>query len=387
MWGGRLGTALVELGHVKLDDLSVALGRQYGLPAALQSHFDRADDSLATLVSASVAEKYGVVPLVRAGKRIIVAVLAPLDEREIAIVADELAVAPDRVVQAIAPELRIRYFLESVYHIPRPQRFLRQSGGSAIASERLPHFTTTELESLDPPSVTLGIPVAIPDLSDVVPPPPVQARTATRERRKYLATLADMLQGHPDEQSGVAHVERIAGIPGRELQAAASLSPPDPGALARQLTLIERGRDRDDVARLAMDTLAKFEGASHSALLLTVRGSAAASWTGFCRDGTPLPALAVPLEQPGIVPAVMKRRATTRGASGDLTAIDYLLLASLGVKHGDLVVVPIEVADQVVAMLALATPQKLELECAEAVASAIGRGFARLMREVHKSRR
>ncbi|MEO7730494.1 MAG: hypothetical protein ABIY55_05940, partial [Kofleriaceae bacterium] len=35
MWGGRLGTNLVELGYIDLDKLATALSRQHGIPAAL----------------------------------------------------------------------------------------------------------------------------------------------------------------------------------------------------------------------------------------------------------------------------------------------------------------------------------------------------------------
>src|SRR5258708_3881029 len=67
MWGGRLGTNLVELGHLELDDLARMLGRQHRIPAALTRHFDRADRAVQQRLPAAVAERYGVVPLFRAG--------------------------------------------------------------------------------------------------------------------------------------------------------------------------------------------------------------------------------------------------------------------------------------------------------------------------------
>src|SRR5205085_1617849 len=73
MWGGRLGTNLVELGYIGLDELTRALGRLHGLPAALKSHFARAEPDLQRRLSSRLAEKYACVPLVRAGKRIVVA--------------------------------------------------------------------------------------------------------------------------------------------------------------------------------------------------------------------------------------------------------------------------------------------------------------------------
>ena len=37
--GGRLGTALLEIGALDLDKLATELGKQRGIPAALQKHF------------------------------------------------------------------------------------------------------------------------------------------------------------------------------------------------------------------------------------------------------------------------------------------------------------------------------------------------------------
>src|SRR5580765_2406076 len=93
MWGGRLGTNLVELHYLELDPLSVALGRQHQLPAALARHFEKADPQLQRLLSADFAERFSCVPLLRMGPEghVVIASLAPLATRQLAIIADELA--------------------------------------------------------------------------------------------------------------------------------------------------------------------------------------------------------------------------------------------------------------------------------------------------------
>src|SRR5665647_1475180 len=131
MWGGRVGTNLVELGLVDLDGISRALGRQHTLPAALAGHFQKADRSLQMLLSADLADKFACVPLLRAGKRIVISSCDPLDDDQLAHVADELAVDPSRIVPSIAAELRMRYQLERVYQIPRDQRFLRSKNATS----------------------------------------------------------------------------------------------------------------------------------------------------------------------------------------------------------------------------------------------------------------
>src|SRR5688572_30386433 len=115
MWGGRLGTNLVELGYIDLDKLATALGMQHKLPPALGRHFDRGDPEVQRKLSPDVAERYTCIPLLFAGAgrtQLIVATTAPIDKRGIAIIADELAIEPTAIVLAIAGELRVRYHLE-----------------------------------------------------------------------------------------------------------------------------------------------------------------------------------------------------------------------------------------------------------------------------------
>ena len=67
MWGGRLGTNLIELGFIDLDELAARSGTQHRLPAALARHFEKADRRAAALLSPDVAERYSCVPLLRVG--------------------------------------------------------------------------------------------------------------------------------------------------------------------------------------------------------------------------------------------------------------------------------------------------------------------------------
>ena len=123
--GGRLGTVMVETAHIDLDELAKVLGRQHRLPAALEAHFQRADAELQQLLSPELAAAHQCVPLVRAGSRVIVAATDPLDDAARDAIAAGLGIEPERVVVAIAAELRVHYYLELVYGIARAPRYLR----------------------------------------------------------------------------------------------------------------------------------------------------------------------------------------------------------------------------------------------------------------------
>jgi hypothetical protein len=90
------------------------------------------------------------------------------------------------------------------------------------------------------------------------------------------------------------------------------------------------------------------------------------------------------MEQGGLVPRAIELNVTLRRGTTELDAIDQLLLASLGKADGDLVVVPISIADQVMCAMAIATPPDAPIACAEPIAAAAGAAFARLMRDASR---
>ena len=61
LWGGRLGTNLIELGLLDLDGISRALGRKHNRPAALARHFEKADRELQERLSVDLARRWSVV--------------------------------------------------------------------------------------------------------------------------------------------------------------------------------------------------------------------------------------------------------------------------------------------------------------------------------------
>jgi type IV pilus assembly protein PilB len=73
---GRLGASLVKLGFIKEEDLAAFLSRQYGVPSINLNEFD-VDQSVITLISNDVAQKYQLVPINRAGSTLIVAMADP----------------------------------------------------------------------------------------------------------------------------------------------------------------------------------------------------------------------------------------------------------------------------------------------------------------------
>ena len=240
MWGARLGIALVELGSIDLDSLSNALAAQHHVPAALANHFDRADRSLQLLLSASLAERFECVPLSRVGKRaVVVAAVSPLDPKAIAILADELGVEPASIIFAVAPELRIRYALERVYKIARPQRFLR-APGSPNAPKKQIALETQPLE-LDP--VDLVEDDDLPD--DAIP---IHTDPTPSERRSYVPLIATAARSEIATSRTKTRTPRAEDSSEKEVA----------------LEAIRTAPDREAVARLMIEAVSQLEPATRA---------------------------------------------------------------------------------------------------------------------------
>ncbi|TMQ03673.1 MAG: hypothetical protein E6J90_15100 [Deltaproteobacteria bacterium] len=442
LWGGRLGTNLVELHYLELDPLSAMLGRQQGMPAALARHFEKADPALQRLLSADIAERFSCLPLLRMGpeRHVVIASLGPLSRRQLAVIAGEIGVEVPRLVPAIAAELRIRYQLERVYRIRRTARFLRARGKSVPPFPAFPVLSvlpesepdapslptsTREMAVYRPPDVRdareardASEPAAVPapaadfdeteptdddlipievvapttsteDLDDLsrhaviedylaIPGGPIVDEASGRERRHYVRTIADAPASDPEAQALLARIaiRKVAVGSAPRVMAGATL-----GEATRA---IRRSTSRDRVADLVIDTLDRFAPACDAAILLVIRGATAIGWKGFQRAGAGLGEIAVPMDSGGLVPRAVELNVTLRGSTAQIEPLDELLLASLGRDDGDLVVVPISIADQVMCVIAIATAENAPIACAEPIAAAAGAAFARLMRDASR---
>ena len=148
---------------------------------------------------------------------------------------------------------------------------------------------------------------------------------------------------------------------------------------------IRRSTDRDRVAELVVDTLDRFAPGCDAAMLLVIRGDTAIGWKGFSRAGSVLARARGADGRAGLVPRAAELNVTLRGTAGDLGAIDQLLLDARSARSdGDLVVVPIAIADQVMCVIAIATAADAPIACAEPIAAAAGAAFARLMRDASR---
>jgi hypothetical protein len=120
--GGRIGTVIVELGLIDLEALTVYLGLELGIPIATGAMFERAKRSAVRLLTPQQSFRHKCVPLIVQDRQLIAAVEDPHDFDNL----DSLSeITGYRVIPRVAPEIRIYFYIERYYGVPRPPRFLR----------------------------------------------------------------------------------------------------------------------------------------------------------------------------------------------------------------------------------------------------------------------
>jgi hypothetical protein len=132
LYGGRLGTNLVECGALDLDTLGDYLATVHDTPVAAAARFERVDPAALALVPAELAEALGVFPIGFDDADQTILALAMTDPRDLDAVEALVDTTGLAISRYVAPELRIRYHLERHYGLTREARFVRM-GTTATA--------------------------------------------------------------------------------------------------------------------------------------------------------------------------------------------------------------------------------------------------------------
>jgi len=162
LYGGRLGTNLVELGYIDLELLSAYLAELSGFPVASPTLLDGADPALLDKLGPDDAHRLRAIPLgALADGAVAVGMVEPTDTEAIEQLSALLGV---QVTPYIVPELRALYYLEKLFGLPRRARYLRAGRASesdaaavtpagAVGSER--RRIQPAMGMVMPPALTL----------------------------------------------------------------------------------------------------------------------------------------------------------------------------------------------------------------------------------------
>ncbi len=269
--GGRLGTVLVEMRLIDPDTLTVYLGLEMGIPIATRGALDRAKRTALRVLRGTDAERLFCVPLLIQDRQLIVAMRDPHD----LMVLDELAhLTGYRIIPRVAPEVRIYYYLERYYGIPRTSRY-RVIGEAAVAA------APSGASVLEPP------PPPLPGLPPIVPPPltvpPPLLGSSSDELARQLEREGDestpppaLLRRAPAGVDVEAMARAAVGAPGPE----PTTPPPVPGTLDLEAALL-RITIASTRAEIADALLAYARTLVDVGVIFIARDDLAFGWKGF----------------------------------------------------------------------------------------------------------
>ena len=121
IFGGRIGTNIVELGILTEDEFTKFLSRFLKIPVVEPSKLAGIDEEIIATIGKDAAEKYRAVPFKKEKNRLHVAMLDPKDVKAV----DEFRfVSGYDVIPYAASELRVLYALEKYYGIKRDIRYI-----------------------------------------------------------------------------------------------------------------------------------------------------------------------------------------------------------------------------------------------------------------------
>ncbi|MBK7537602.1 MAG: hypothetical protein IPI49_19965 [Myxococcales bacterium] len=298
--GGRLGTVLFELGFVDLDATTVYLGLELGIPIATGAMLERAKRSAVRLLQANQAFRHKCVPLVVQDRQLIAAVEDPHDLANLEQISQ---LTGYRVLPRVAPEVRIYYYVERYYGVPRPLRFVALGdlprGDEGAAHQGLPA----------PPLPGLP-PLASQPLT--APGPAFKLHTTQRMERldtnnrfddsEALELEAEDLIVSLDADDAAAAEAAPLGVASRTVTAdrMTAMAPPmEPTPGPETMTALTAAEDRNQiVAALLGYASYLFEGA----VLFTVRDQLAFGWkaTGNLPGHAFVEHILIPLESPSV---------------------------------------------------------------------------------------
>jgi len=312
IFGGRVGTNLLELEAVSEEALARGLGRRHGCPYL--SGPIRPEPDAVRAVSREMADRFEIVPLNLLERRITVVALDPSNLTAL----DEIAFATGRTVRPmVAAEARIWALLRAEYGLFRQLRGIDLETGS----EREPPPRTPVAREQAEPATDLMDEAGFDEL--------------------YIRAHAGPAQGPEPGDEIIELTDQV--VESGPLPVARPAEPePEPGPIAfdEAVAALAGVSERTAIAR----TVLRYARTRvRRAVVLTVHRGVAHGWVGMGEGLSPgrVQAIRLPLGGPGVLETVIRTRAHYLGPMPRTDANMRLLKALGGGVPRNALVVPI----------------------------------------------
>jgi hypothetical protein len=349
VYGGRLGTNLVKLGLMELEELAAHLSDLCGVPLPPVDWLEEPEERAAQVLPLPLIRRYKLLPLKLEKTQIHVAMLDPTDPVQLDFVA---TAAGRQVVPYVLPEIRLLHWLEYHLGIDRHPRYINLTarsrqlglleeetpGGAAPSKTSLPAVAVERSDDAPSLRAQLGEEFITFEANEPVPSrgaPPSEDEDAGEE----LLLVEEFLAEAPSEPTPTT----------TPAECPASAPPGSSAEVAALEAELDGAGDRDEIVRLTLHIARAY---SRAAALFIVQGGIVSSFRG---DGECLKEQLEGIAIPVLTESIFARPAAVllpfRGEPPD-DGIDGRLLRTIG--RGDVqevVVHPISIRGRVVNLL------------------------------------
>ncbi len=375
--GGRLGTNLVELGHLGMAELDRHLADHLGVPAPAKDWLESPSPAAVAAVPAPLRKRHQILPLALEERTLHMALANPWDADAV----DEVAFATGLSIKTyVLSEVHLEYLRERHLGIARERRFAhiephwamkrrKRKGGRGLPQEG--SAAAAEREEAQRHREEFGI-RPLGELEELI-----DDGTFTSLHENWKMTHA----------SEGEELELVTEVTEGEDEA-----PPPPGLLtpaevARLEAEIAAAPDREVIAlhalRLAM------HHASHAALFVVHRGVIQGYRAAGADIAEHIEGLLIPLGAPSVLSQAAARGVAFRGAPPE-AGIDLQVFRALGRSDAaDAAILPVRIRDRVVNLLYVDNGPEVLAESSIAALSSlcecIAKAYGRLIL-AHKER-
>jgi MshEN domain len=222
IFGGRLGTNLVEMGFLDEQKLVECLSHQLETPYVTAEQLMSIPPQVINLISVDLAREYKIVPISLDKKKLSVAIWDPSDLSAL----DAISFITGFIIKPlVCSELRLLLALEQYYGIKREVRYIQMKGGTGSRSRE-----TDRAVPAGASSVTGNMDDSpFKDLMDELPPPPTQG---AEENQSSWGDLTGIQPQETDsgpllgQGTSAAHQAGLAGQEPATLDLERPLTPP-----------------------------------------------------------------------------------------------------------------------------------------------------------------
>lgn len=121
IFGGKLGTVLIEMGLITEETLAEILAKLISIPCAKPGQLQNIPADVIKIINPELAEKNKVVPIAVNGKKLTLAMADPRNLKAI----DEISFRTGFIIQPVlALEVRLVFALEKYYNVKRAMRYI-----------------------------------------------------------------------------------------------------------------------------------------------------------------------------------------------------------------------------------------------------------------------